>query len=197
MVAVPREHLAEVYALLGRLMNPPTGRPPADSADDVGCPHCGGSAYLGAPGGAYRCVDCGLTFRQPAPAGQIEVDHENGCWSERMVQRLYDEVRGSNAARVLTLVAEAAPSTVGSEELAARLSADANTLRADLGALSKACTRLFGRKIWPMRARQGWGGGSRMGYRMPEPVAEWWLALARADAPSGSGGPARRLIGSR
>jgi ribosomal protein S27AE len=174
MVPVPREYLAAVYGLLGGLMS--DRRPGlSELTEEASCPHCGGSAFLGAPGGAYRCGECGLTFRQLASTGQVEVDHENGCWSERMIQRLHDELQDSTSARALTIIAGRAPGTVSSDELASLLSIDSNTLRAELGALSKACRRVFGRKVWPMSARQGWGEGSRMGYRMPELVAQWWL----------------------
>jgi|SRR5579875_2974083 len=181
LVPVPEEHLPAVYALLGNLMQQRSGG--SYEADEVTCLHCGASAYLAA-GGAYHCSECGLVFRQPGPPGSIEVDHENGCWTRMMVQRLYDEVGPSVAGRALTLVATRAPSTVSSTELTGELKVDQPTLRAELGALSKASKRLFQRKVWPMSARQGWGEGAKMGYRMPEQVASWWLEADRAARPA-------------
>jgi hypothetical protein len=180
-VPVPREHLAAVYELLAQLMG--DTRQLAGSiigSDETPCPHCRSTAFLGAPGGAYRCSECGLTFRQSPPPGTIEVDHENGCWSEKMIHRLHHELGSSEAGLVLDLVAARSPATISSDELASSLNISSTTLRADLGALSKASQRLFGRRMWPMSARQGWGEGSRMGYRMPELVGQWWLAQSTA-----------------
>ena len=187
LVPVPQKHLAAVYELLAELMHSEAGRPATlgEDVEETACVHCGATAYL-AVGGAYHCSECGLAFRRPGRPGTIEVDHENGCWSRAMVDRLYAEVGSSISGKAVSVVAERAPATVTSDEITNSLRIDSATLRAELGALSKACRRLFGRKIWPMSARQGWGEGARMGYRMPEGVAEWWQEA------SGAAGVARR-----
>ena len=179
LVPVPEQHLAAVYELLAQLMASTHIAVPSGGPDEAPCPHCRSTAYSGAPGGAYRCSECGLTFRLQPPPGEIEIDHENGCWSERMVHRLRGELGSSEAARALDLIATRAPATVSTDELVSALDISPNTLRAELGALSKACQRLFGRRIWPMSARQGWGKGTRMGYRMPEQVSQWWLSSSK------------------
>ena len=103
------------------------------------------------------------------------VDHENGCWTQHMVQRLHSEVSSPVLLQALDLVAEGAPNSVTTDDLIAALGVEQTKLRAELGALSKTARRLFGRKVWPMSGRQGWGEGDRMGYRMRPLVASWWL----------------------
>lgn len=189
LVPVPRAHLHPVYALLAALMAPPTGIGESDAdADELPCGHCGSTAYLAGPRGRYRCGECGLVFEHKGDG--VVVDHENGCWTQQMVERLRRELGSSLAARAVDVVAERAPNTVKYEELLAVLGAEQNQLRAELAGLSRASRRLFGRKIWPMSGRQGWGEGARMGYRMPPPVAHWWLApVPEQQARAGTGTP--------
>jgi hypothetical protein len=175
-VAVPERHLPEVYRLLGQLMARESAA--TQLPDEVGCPHCGGLALGGSTPGGYQCAECGLAFGRTV-AGVV-VDHENGCWTELMVRRLKAEIRSAVVVGALDRIAASAPETVGYDELLSSLSVDQYQLRAELGALSKVSRRLFGRKIWPLSARQGWGGGDRMGYRMPVQIAAWWRD-ARSD----------------
>lgn len=143
--------------------------------EEAVCPHCGSTAYLGGVDGQYHCGDCGLAFQQ---SSTIEVDHDNGCWTERMIGRLRQELKSDTAAGALDMIARRAPNTVTYDEVVAGLKVEPLQLRAELAVLSKTCRRLFGRKIWPMSARQGWGGGEKMGYRMRHQVAQWWLDSA-------------------
>src|SRR5437016_3978495 len=69
------------------------------------------------------------------------------------------------------------PSKVSYSELLEHTETSSDKLRAELALLSKASRRLWSRKIWPMTAKQGWGGGTEMGYRMPKPLADRWLEL--------------------
>lgn len=46
-------------------------------------------------------------------------------------------------------------------------------VRTELGAISKIARRLFGKKVWPVRTRQGSDGVMR--YFMPNGIAEWWM----------------------
>ena len=46
-------------------------------------------------------------------------------------------------------------------------------VRTELGAMSKVARKLFGKKVWPVRTRQGSDGVMR--YFMPEGIAEWWM----------------------
>lgn len=101
--------------------------------------------------------------------------HENGCWSEQMIRRLSEGIQIESVLRALDVIAERSPATVGFDEVCALVAVESTQLRAELGALSKTCRRLFDRKILPMEARQRWGDGTRVGYRMPEQVAQWWL----------------------
>lgn len=168
MVPVPAPHLQAVYALLAKLMAP------GDFGEVRSCPRCNGQSDLVSPSGGYQCSQCGLAFSdQP-----IEVDHENGCWTEQMVARLHESIQTSEVVvGALTSIASVAPNVITYDEVLSSTGADRLQLRAELAVLSKESRRLFGRKIWPMSARQGWGGGNQMGYRMPATIARWWLAL--------------------
>ena len=180
-VPVRPEHLAEVYQFLGRIMRPDQAR--ANSIldpNEMSCPKCRSAAYPAGAPGVYVCTECALPFRLTVDPEEIVVDHHHGCWTEKMILRLAGEVQESQAL-MLDKIAERSPDAIGSTELADKLSMSPYTLRAELAALSKTCRRLFVRKdLLPMEARQGWGDGSKMGYRMTDQVAGWWREARKA-----------------
>lgn len=53
-------------------------------------------------------------------------------------------------------------------------------VRTELGAISKVARKLFGKKVWPVRTRQGSDGVMR--YSMPEGIAERWIRGAHPSA---------------
>ena len=184
MVPVPRRLLASVYGLLARSMigkqDPAFSDRPTRSDGtnslfaETPCPRCRGPALV-VEGIGFQCSACGLAFKDPS----IAVDRDNGIWTRSMVNLLRLEFdSNSNVVRALDYIAQRAPDAVSSDELSEAIGVESHQFRSELAALSKAARRLFGRKIWPMSARQGWGQGDRMGYRMPEELAEWWLHAA-------------------
>lgn len=98
---------------------------------------------------------------------------ENGDWTEAMIEQLRQEIspyRGARAA--LDLAARRAGEVVTLDEIQASCDLDRKQISSDLGAMSKAARRLFGQKIWPMRAMQSSSG---MNYLMKPEIADWWL----------------------
>lgn len=184
MVPVPRSLLSVVYEFLAIEMKGLR----VDSADtaatvisddsisapfEVACLYCHGPAFHVADTG-YQCGRCGRAFGDKEVG--IEVDRDNGTWTPAMIVSLRSELGTEGVpARVLDEIARKAPESVSTEQLARFTGIDPHRLRAELASLSKATRRLFGKKIWPMSAKQGWGSGDRMGYRMSPEVASWWL----------------------
>lgn len=99
--------------------------------------------------------------------------HENGEWTQRMVRQLRQEIssyRGAKAA--LDLAAKRAGEIITLDEIEDSCDLDRRQISSDLGAMSKAARRLFGGKVWPMRAMQSSSG---MNYLMQPEIASWWL----------------------
>jgi len=132
-----------------------------------------------------------LPLRGVADVAGVTVNVEdNGAWDREMVHALSDRLRWPAVRRVLDLVATASPAAVPYKEALAEAGIETDKLRAELASMSKLCRDLFGRKAWPMTARQGMAGGSKTGYRMPKAVAEWWLEASRPSGPANAdGGP--------
>jgi hypothetical protein len=180
LVPVPTQLLPAVYDLLAKSMNgSPAG--PAKlggplGPDEVACIRCHGPAlWIGDIG--YQCESCGLAFRDES--GGVRVDRDNGVWTSAMVASLRREVSARLLlVRALDSIARSAPAVVTSDDLMRTTGVDQSQVRAELAALSKASRRLFGKKVWPMSAKQGWGSGERMGYKMAPEIATWWLSAA-------------------
>jgi hypothetical protein len=171
LVPVPVELLGAVYDLLAQSMRVPQ-QPPNGSNPEQLCPRCHCEAFA-RDGVNYQCSECGLAFRDSDP--RVIVDRDNGSWTPAMVAALRQEIGSDRTlVRIIDLIAESAPATVSSENLARATGSTAPQLRAELAALSKAATRLFGKKMWPISAKAGWGNGERMGYRMSPTIASWW-----------------------
>lgn len=121
--------------------------------------------------------------RGTAPGGAAVVVTGQGDWTDRMVLQAAAAVQTyRGAAKLLEMVAKSAPKAVGFTAACEAEGLEAKQLRAELGALSKLTSRLFGRKSWPMSVR--YNGQGEAQYSMDPQVAEWWLAaLADVQAP--------------
>ena len=102
---------------------------------------------------------------------------EQGRWTEPMVQRLEGELDQASPVRgLITLVASLSPKSLTFGEAVSELQVESNVLRAQVGSLTKATKRLFGRATWPMSVRYGDAGEAT--YSMEPEVADWWLKAA-------------------
>lgn len=98
-----------------------------------------------------------------------------GEWTRDMLERLRRPLAAYPAAvALLDLAAENPDQAVFYPGVVERAAIPERQVRAELGAMSKLSSRLFGRKTWPLRAWQGSGEGV-MSYVMPRKIAEWWL----------------------
>lgn len=98
----------------------------------------------------------------------------NGNWTRPMLEQFRQEIsayRGAKAA--LDFAAQRPGELVTLDEIEASCGLDRKQISSDLGGMSKAARRLFGQKIWPMRAMQASTG---MNYIMQPEMARWWLA---------------------
>jgi hypothetical protein len=94
-----------------------------------------------------------------------------------MVQRLEAELDQASAVRgLITLVASRSPKPLTFGEAVRELQVQSNVLRAQVGSLTKATKRLFGRPTWPMSVRYGDAGEAI--YSMEPEVADRWLKAA-------------------
>lgn len=109
------------------------------------------------------------------PGPKVLVDRSQGRWTQQMVDDLRAEVAGTAIEGVLAYIAEGAPRWVPFSDLCEQSGIPRERLRAELATLSKIVKRLFGRRTWPMSVRSGMVN-DEMAYRMPHPVARWWLA---------------------
>lgn len=101
---------------------------------------------------------------------------DNGEWTRSMVQDLKQEcrVRGYHGA---IAVGDAAAASAETPVLIHNIATDAKhkqQISSDLGAMSKAATRMFGKKRWPFRALDS---NSGMTYLMQAKIAEWWTEI--------------------
>jgi hypothetical protein len=154
MVPVPKQHLARVYATLARLM--------AGGEDDSGFP-----------------PDEPVTHNDPGPrpdGDAVLVDKRNGWWTQDMVRLLHARLNYTGARAIVRMTAEAAPKEITLAEVSAAIGVGVAQLRAELGAMTKLCKKLFdGVKTWPFSVR--WTLGGVANYSMDERIARWWLAL--------------------
>jgi len=109
-----------------------------------------------------------------ASAMDLAVVEGQGTWSPDMVTLLQDNLTSTTVRTAIDLLASRPGQVVPFDDLLGATGLRSEQLRAELAALSKLTSRLFGRKTWPMVARQGMAGGSTMAYRMPATIAEWW-----------------------
>src|SRR6266508_3707965 len=110
-VPVPKAYVSAVYRALAEAMEATAdGESDLDSPPEASCPYCGQTAFLRSAIGLYQCGTCGLAFRY---GRGMPVDRDNGVWTKTMIVQLKSELGDSTAARVIDIVAQHAPQTVG------------------------------------------------------------------------------------
>lgn len=123
-------------------------------------------------------------YLQQHAADSVYVDYRQGSWTEAMLARFRREIYPyPSAVALLQFAAENAGTEVGYRDFIQQSSWTDVQVRSELGAISKIARKLFGKKIWPIRTRQGSDGVMR--YLMPEGIAEWWMreGSESADTP--------------
>lgn len=113
-------------------------------------------------------------LKNEGEAETVVVPHQ-GEWTREMLERLRHHLAAYPAAMaLLDLAAENADQTIRYPSVVERAGIAERQVRAELGAMTKLSSKLFGRKTWPLRAWQAPGDGV-MSYTMPRKIAEWWL----------------------
>jgi hypothetical protein len=113
-------------------------------------------------------------FLQDLVADSIYVDYRQGSWTAAMLEQFRREIYPYPAAvELLQFAAENAGTEVNYRDFLQQASGTDTQVRSELGAISKVARKLFGKKVWPVRTRQGSDGVMR--YFMPKGIAEWWL----------------------
>jgi hypothetical protein len=104
----------------------------------------------------------------------IEVPGQ-GPWTPSMVRQLEADLENPAVRKLITLVAQRAPTSLTFQEAVEATGAAAKLLRAQVGSLTKTTNRLFGKRTWPMSVRYGEAGDAI--YSMVPKVAEWWIQV--------------------
>lgn len=113
----------------------------------------------------------------------IYIDYRQGAWTAGMLEQFRREIYLYPAAvELLAFAAANAGVEVNYRDFLQQSSWTDTQVRSELGAISKVSRKLFGKKVWPVRTRQGSDGVMR--YFMPEGIAEWWT---RGGSPDRSG----------
>jgi hypothetical protein len=109
----------------------------------------------------------------------IEVEGQ-GPWDLEMIVKLKRTIHLSAARALLDAVASASPQEVSMRAVARDKDLEPNRLRAQMGALSKLTTKLFGRRTWPISVRYGDepDASGVASYRMDRQIADWWTNLS-------------------
>ena len=122
-------------------------------------------------------------YLQEHAEDSVYIDYRQGSWTPSMLEQFRREIYPYPAAvELLQFAASNAGSEVNYRDFLAASSATDTQVRSELGAISKVARKLFGKKVWPVRTRQGSDGVMR--YFMPEGIAEWWI---RGGTPTRSG----------
>ena len=112
----------------------------------------------------------------------IYIDYRQGSWTAEMLERFRREIYPYPAAvELLDFAAENSGVEITYRDFLQQSSRTDVQVRSELGATSKVARKLFGKKVWPVRTRQGSDGVMR--YFMPPGIAEWWT---RGGSPSRS-----------
>ena len=110
-------------------------------------------------------------------ADSIYIDYRQGSWTLSMIEQFRREIYPyPSAVELLQFAAENAGREVNYRDFLQQSSWSDTQVRSELGAISKVARKLFGKKVWPVRTRQGSDGVMR--YRMPEGIGEWWMGGA-------------------
>ncbi len=117
----------------------------------------------------------------PKPEGDAAlVDKRNGWWTEDMMRLLHARQNYTGARAIVRMTAAATPKEVTLVEVSDASGIGVPQLRAELGAMTKLCKKLFnGAKTWPFSVR--WTLGGVANYSMDQRIARWWLALDAED----------------
>lgn len=108
-------------------------------------------------------------------AESIYIDYRQGSWTASMLEQFRREIYPYPAAvELLQFAAAHAGVEVNYRDFLRQSERTDTQVRSELGAISKVARKLFGKKVWPVRTRQGSDGVMR--YFMPEGIAEWWLS---------------------
>lgn len=128
-----------------------------------------------------------------APGGEEEdlASGDSEFWTSERLGLLRSQLRYQGAKQALDLAAREAPRPVPITQVELETpSRSAREVAADLGALTKLCRKLFGRKAWPMRAMEMWAKDEDkwcMHYVMSSEVADRWKSLPDASATKAGG----------
>jgi hypothetical protein len=109
----------------------------------------------------------------------------NGEWSEAEIAELYAMFRNEAGRAVLRLVAQAGGEPVTYGAMAEVAGLNFNELRAHLAWFARYSKKIKGSNIWPITVAEDSNKpkGERYEYRMPERIAEWWLACEDDPSP--------------
>ena len=114
-------------------------------------------------------------YLQDDVADAVYIDYRQGSWTVSMLERFRREIYPYPAAlELLEFAARNAGTEVDYRKFLQGSSWPDTQVRSELGAISKVARKLFGKKVWPVRTRQGSDGVMR--YFMPEAIAEWWMS---------------------
>ena len=109
----------------------------------------------------------------------IYIDYRQGSWTRAMVDQFRREIYlYPSAVELLQFAAENSGQEVNFRDFLHQTTWPDSQVRSELGAISKVARKLFGKKIWPLRTRQGSDGVMR--YLMPEGIGQWWMGGAHA-----------------
>ena len=104
----------------------------------------------------------------------VYIDYKQGSWTPAMLEQFRREIYPYPAAvDLLGFAAANAGTEITYRSFLQQASWTDVQVRSELGAISKVARKLFGKKVWPVRTRQGSDGVMR--YFMPEGIAEWWM----------------------
>jgi hypothetical protein len=112
-------------------------------------------------------------YLQDPQSDSVYIDIRQGSWTQSMLNQFRREIAPYPAAvALLQFAAENAGREVRYRDFLGESAWTDTQVRTELGAMSKVARKLFGRKTWPLRTRQGSDGV--MAYFMPEGIAAWW-----------------------
>lgn len=104
----------------------------------------------------------------------IYIDYRQGSWTQTALEQFRREIYPYPAAvELLQFAAEHAGEEISYRDFLQQSSWTDVQVRSELGAISKVARKIFGKKVWPVRTRQGSDGVMR--YFMPQGIADWWM----------------------
>ena len=113
-------------------------------------------------------------YVQDHSGDSVYIDYRQGSWTAGMLEQFRREIYPYPAAvELLQFSAANGGVEVSYRDFLTQSSWTDVQVRSELGAISKIARKLFGKKVWPVRTRQGSDGVMR--YLMPEGIAEWWM----------------------